>query len=151
MIERLKNEEPAIAKEIQAVFMASYAVEAALLNATDFPPLKRPLESYITSDTRFFGYWIDQRIAGIIEVETAPDTTSINSLVVDPEFFRRGIGRALLEYVFNTFDSRLFVVETGLQNTPASELYKKFGFKEVKQWNTDHGVRKVKFERITGG
>jgi hypothetical protein len=25
-------------------------------------------------------------------------------------------------------------------------LYKKFDFKEVKQWNTDHGIRKIKFE-----
>jgi len=26
-------------------------------------------------------------------------------------------------------------------------LYKKFDFKEVKQWNTNHGIRKIKFER----
>ena len=58
------------------------------------------------------------------------------------------IARKLMEYVFNTFDSKLFVVETGLENEPATKLYKKFDFKEVKQWNTDHGIRKIKFERI---
>ena len=69
-------------------------------------------------------------------------------MVVDPVFFRQGIARKLMEYVFNTFDSKLFVVETGLENGPATKLYKKFDFKEIKQWNTDHGVRKIQFERI---
>jgi predicted GNAT family N-acyltransferase len=40
----------------------------------------------------------------------------------------------------------LFVVETGLANEPASKLYRKFGFTEVKIWDTDHGIRKIKFE-----
>ena len=71
----------------------------------------------------------------------------INSLVVNPKFFRRGIARKLIEFVFNTFDSNLFVVETGLANGPATKLYKKFGFIEVKQWDTDHGIRKIKFEK----
>ena len=51
-----------------------------------------------------------------------------------------------MEFVFNTYDSNLFVVETGLDNGPATALYKKFNFKEVKQWDTDHGIRKIKFE-----
>jgi ribosomal protein S18 acetylase RimI-like enzyme len=52
----------------------------------------------------------------------------------------------LIAFVFNEFDSNLFVVETGLENEPAIELYKKFGFEEVKQWDTDHGIRKIRFE-----
>ena len=51
-----------------------------------------------------------------------------------------------MEFVFNTFKTKQFFVETGLQNEPATQLYTKFGFKEIKQWDTDHGVRKVKFE-----
>ena len=55
-----------------------------------------------------------------------------------------------MEFVLNTFDTNLFVVETGLANAPATKLYHKYGFTEVTQWDTDHGVRKVKFEkRIT--
>ena len=68
-------------------------------------------------------------------------------MVVAPKFFRQGIASQLLEFVFDTFDSNVFMVETGVANDPATTLYKKFGFKEVKQWDTDHGVRKVKFER----
>jgi ribosomal protein S18 acetylase RimI-like enzyme len=148
MIERLKNNDLEIAKKIRSVFQLSYKVEANILNATDFPPLKRPLENYVNSNTAFFGYLKNQKLAGVIEIEHNNNFTHINSLVVDPVFFRQGIARKLMEYVFNTFDSKLFVVETGLENGPATKLYKKFDFKEVKQWNTDHGIRKIKFERI---
>lgn len=67
--------------------------------------------------------------------------------MVDPRFFRQGIANKLMEFTLNTFNSNLFVVETGLENEPASKLYKKFGFVEVKQWDTDHGIKKVKFEK----
>jgi len=147
MIQRLENSDIEIAKNIRSVFQLSYAVEAKLLNATDFPPLKRPLESYLKSDTMFFGYIENNEIVGIIEIEHDKNCTDINSLVVAPNYFRQGIARKLLEFVFNSFDSKLFVVETGLENGPATALYIKFDFKEVKQWDTDHGVRKVKFER----
>lgn len=132
---------------MRSVFQSSYKIEAKLLNAADFPPLKRSLENYVNSTTEFFGYRIDQEIVGIIEIETAKYFTHIDSLVVEPRYFRQGIARKLLEFVLNNFSSNLFVVETGLKNEPATELYKKFDFKEVKQWNTDHGIRKIKFER----
>ena len=147
MIERLKNNDLEISKKIRSVFQLSYKVEAKILNATDFPPLKRSLENYVNSNTAFFGYLKNQELAGVIEIEHNDNFTHINSLVVDPGFFKQGIARKLMEYVINTFDSKLFVVETGLENGPATKLYKKFDFKEVKQWNTDHGIRKIKFER----
>lgn len=147
MIERLQNNDKEISEKIRSVFQLSYAVEARLLNATDFPPLKRSLENYVNSKTAFFGYLKDQELAGVIEIEHTNNFTHINSLVVHPDFFRQGIARKLMEFTFNTFDSNLFVVETGLENGPASELYKKFDFKEVKRWNTEHGIRKIKFER----
>jgi ribosomal protein S18 acetylase RimI-like enzyme len=95
----------------------------------------------------FFGYLKGRALAGVVEIEHNNIFTDIHSLVVNPAFFRQGIARKLMEFVFNTFDSNLFVVETGLENGPATELYKKFDFKEVKQWSTDHGIRKIKFER----
>ena len=147
MIERLKNNDLEIAKKIRSVFQLSYKVEANILNATDFPPLKRPLENYVNSNTAFFEYLKNEELAGVIEIEHNNNFIHIYSLVVDPGFLRQGIARKLMEYVINIFDSKLFVVETGLKNGPATKLYKKFDFKEVKQWNTYHGIRKIKFER----
>ena len=147
MIKKLQNNDIEISKKIRSVFQVSYKVEAKLLRAVNFPPLKRPLESYINSNTEFFGYLKNKELAGVIEIDHNDNYTHINSLVIDPKFFRQGIARKLIEFVFNTFDSNLFVVETGLENGPATELYKKFDFKEVKQWNTGHGIRKIRFER----
>jgi len=146
MIKKLDHTNLAIATKMRVVFQESYAVEAALLNATNFPPLQRPLESYIKSTTTFFGYHIKDKIVGIIEVSSNKKTTHINSLVVSPHFFRQGIGRDLMDYILQNFSSKVFTVETGLENIPASTLYKNFGFKEIRQWDTDHGVRKVRFK-----
>lgn len=147
MIQRLQNNKIEISKKIRAVFQVSYKVEAKLLKATNFPPLKRPLEDYVISKNMFFGYLKNEELFGVIEIDHNNSYTLIRSLVVDPIFFRQGIARKLMEFTFNNFDSNLFVVETGVENVPASKLYIKFGFIEVNQWNTDHGIRKIKFEK----
>jgi ribosomal protein S18 acetylase RimI-like enzyme len=147
MIEKLQNKDIVISNKIRSVFQVSYAVEAKLLNATDFPPLKRSIESYVESDNAFFGYLKNEELAGIVEINHNNSFTHIQSLVVHPKFFRQGIAKELMEFVLNSFDSKLFIVETGVENGPATELYRKFNFKEVNQWDTNHGVRKIKFEK----
>jgi len=137
-----------VSKKIRSVFQVSYAIEAKLLNAIDFPPLKRPLENFVNSDMEFFGYINSEDLQAVVEIDHNDQHTLIRSLVVDPRFFRMGIASRLLEFVLNTFDSSFFLVETGLENDPAIQLYKKFGFVEVERWDTDHGVRKVRFEKL---
>ena len=149
MIKLLNNKEPEVSKKIRVVFQASYAVEAKLLNAKDFPPLKRSLESYIKSDHDFYGFEFKKELAGVIEINSNKEVTHIQSLVVHPNFFRRGIARELMEFVLNHYTSKTFMVETGVDNDPASLLYKKMAFKEVKQWDTSFGIRKIRFEKRT--
>jgi ribosomal protein S18 acetylase RimI-like enzyme len=148
MIEKLQNSKLEIAEKIRAVFQVSYKVEAKLLAAVNFPPLQRPLENYRESSTEFYGYSKDGELAGVVEIDANNNYILIRSLIIHPFFFRQGIAGKLIKFVFNTFDSNLFVVETGLANGPATALYKKFGFIEVHQWDTDHGIRKVKFEKL---
>jgi ribosomal protein S18 acetylase RimI-like enzyme len=149
MIEKLKNSDLEIAKKMRLIFQASYKVEATLLNVTNFPPLKRPLENYTESNTEFYGYSINEVLAAVVEIDTNNNYILIRSLVVHPDFFRQGIAGKLIKFVFETFKSNLFVVETGLENGPATKLYEKFGFVEVHQWDTNHGIRKIKFEKHT--
>jgi ribosomal protein S18 acetylase RimI-like enzyme len=147
MIKKLDHTNSSIAEKIRTVFQDSYTVEAQLLKATDFPPLQRSLENFIKCDTTFLGIFKSGELAGVIEVDTKGTITHIQSLVVHPKFFKQGIAQTLLEFVFTTYDSALFTVETGVENGPATQLYQKFGFTEVKQWDTDHGVRKIRFEK----
>lgn len=147
MIKSLHNNKVEVARQIRAVFQRSYAVEAVLLKATVFPPLERPLESFLEMDTKFFGCFEGEELAGVVEVNHRADYTKINSLVVCPQYFRRGIGRRLVQFVFDEFDAELFLVETGADNAPAIALYEKLGFREIEQWDTEIGIRKVKFDR----
>ena len=147
MIIKINNKENKIAEEIRAIFQASYTVEAKMLKAIDFPPLKRTVSQFLKSDSEFYAYYLMKNIAGIIEIENQKNLTHIQSLVVYPKYFRNGIGRKLVQFILDNYKSKIFTVETGIDNHPAIKLYKSFGFQEQKQWDTNHGVRKVRFEK----
>ena len=147
MIQRLDHIIKATAESIHGVFQKSYAVEAKLLGATDFPPLQRPLDDFISCENTFYGFYLDLQLVGVIEIAPQKPSVHIQSLVVLPEYFRMGIAGSLISFALVTYPSTLFTVETGAKNEPAVTLYKKFGFVETKQWDTDHGVRKVRFEK----
>ena len=147
MIQKLQNSNREIAISIRAIFQASYAIEAKLLNAVDFLPLKRTLENYIKCDNDFYGYFKGKDLASVIEIKHHSDFTHIQSLVVHPNFFRQGIAQELMKFILKSYNTKPIIVETGVDNGPATQLYKKFNFIEIKQWDTNHGVRKVRFER----
>jgi len=147
MIKLLNQKNLNLAKKIYHVFQRSYAIEAKILKALDFPPLKRTTEDFIQSDTQFYGCYSGQELAAVIELDINEESIHIQSLVVDPAFFRLGIAGKLIEFVFNNFETRYFTVETGVDNMPAVKLYEKYGFAEIKQYDTDHGIRKIRLEK----
>ena len=151
MISQLGHTKENIARSIRDVFQASYAVEAELLKAVDFPPLKRPLEDFINSSNTFFGFWIGNELVAVAEIKYEQNFFHIQSLVVHPNFFRRGVASKIMTFVIEQYGSKMLMVETGLDNAPAIALYKRFGFVEVKQWMTDIGIMKVRFERPRKG
>ena len=147
MIIKINNKKNKIAEEIRAIFQVSYTVEAKMLKAVDFPPLKRTVSQFLKSDSEFYAYYLIENISGVIEIENDEDLTHIQSLVVYPKYFRNGIGRKLVQFILDTYKSKVFTVETGIDNHPAIKLYESFGFQEQDQWDTSHGVRKVRFEK----
>lgn len=147
MITTLNHSNSSVSRQIRDVFQASYAIEAELLGAKEFPPLKRPLEKFINSETQFLGYMENHELAAVIEIEHDLSGTHINSLVVHPDHFRKGIGRKLVQHVFDTFKSSLYTVETGVDNGPATTLYLKMGFAKVEVFDTPIGIKKVRFEK----
>jgi ribosomal protein S18 acetylase RimI-like enzyme len=147
MIIKINNKETKTAEEIRAIFQVSYAVEAEILKAVDFPPLKRTVSEFANSNSEFYAYYLIKNMVAVIEIDNHDDLTRIQSLVVDPKYFRKGIGRKLVQFTLDTYKTKLFTVETGIDNQPAIKLYKNFDFQEQEQWDTNHGIRKVRFEK----
>ncbi|MEQ6166737.1 GNAT family N-acetyltransferase [Ekhidna sp. MALMAid0563] len=148
MITQLNQKDEEIAKKMRKVFQESYAIEAELLKAKNFPPLKRTLSSYMEAETAFYGFHEGANLAAVMEVKEENDITHIQSLVVDPVFFRRGIASKLLKFLLENFDSKMFTVETGAANKPAIALYERFDFQITRKWMTDVGIEKVAMKRI---
>ena len=147
MIQRLDHTKKATAVHIHDIFQKSYAIEAKLLNAVNFPPLQRTQGDFLSCQNTFYGFYMDTQLAAVLEIAFRDSAVHIQSLAVLPHYFRMGIANSLISYLFVTYPSPLFTVETGFDNIPATTLYKKLGFVESKQWDTDHGVRKVSFEK----
>jgi len=147
MFIKINNNETKIAEEIRAIFQVSYAVEAEILKAVDFPLLKRTVSQFMDINSEFYAYYLTRNIAGVIEIDNHQDITHIQSLVVDPKYLSNGVGRKLVQLILDTFKSKLFTVETGIDNQPAIKLYESFGFQEREQWEKNHSIRKVRFEK----
>ncbi len=133
-------------EKLYQLFQASYAVEAELLKAVNFPPLQRTPADFRSSETDFYAFWKDDSLAGAVELLRTERHLHVQSLVVDPRFFRQGIGRQLMNFVLDSLEASIYMVETGLDNGPATKLYLNLGFTQVDDWMTDIGIRKVRFE-----
>lgn len=146
MIKKLDNTIKDEAEKMQAVFYASYSIEAELLGVANFPPLDRSVANFIKSKTAFYGYYYEGELAAVIELDIMVASVDICSLVVSPMYFRKGIAKKLLTFTQSTFPKLDLTVETGVRNEPAIQLYQNFGFIEQERWMISIGIEKVKFE-----
>ena len=143
MIIRLDNANNAIAKHIFTVFQRSYKIEAQLIGTTVFPPLSRRIKDIENSTTQFYGFIENNCLAAVIEIAASQQQLEINSLTVDPDFFRKGIAGKLIGFTLANFKFTKAFVETAVVNLPAIELYRKHGFVEFKRYTPSHGIEKI--------
>lgn len=148
LISELANGEIEIAKKIHGVFQRSYKIEADLIGAEDFPPLKRSVNDFQKSNTYFYGAWKGEDLSSIIEVNIDELKLEICSLVVNPKYFRQGIGSKMMKFILEKHPRNKTLVETASANQPAIRLYEKHGFKITRKWMLDIGIEKVELMRI---
>jgi ribosomal protein S18 acetylase RimI-like enzyme len=124
--------------------MAAYREEARLLGVENFPPLRRTVEDLGRSSSIWFGLSLDGTLAAVLEIEEHPARLHIASLIVHPDFVRRGLATRLLRYLLDVeFPGQAFSVATGAANTPAIRLYEKLGFQIQQRWKTGEGIAMV--------
>jgi len=144
MIELLDHYSESVAIQIYDVFQLSYEVEASLVGVKDFPPLRRNASHIQSSSSQFLGQRIGVDLAAVVEFTQTGEELSIDSLVVHPQYFRRGLASQLLQSLLAKVHWQNANVETAAANNPALVLYKKFGFSESKRWKTADGIEKVR-------
>ncbi|MCV2883683.1 GNAT family N-acetyltransferase [Aestuariibacter sp. AA17] len=150
-IEKLKHCLPEVAEQIYSLFQRAYRIEAEVVDCDEqyFPPLLRSQQDIQRASTAFYGLYLADRIAGIVEMNVELGALDIESLVVSPEYFRQGVAGSMLTFALGEFEYRRARVETAAANMPAIALYKKYGFIEYKTWTPSHGVKKVALEIIS--
>ncbi|MFB6468593.1 GNAT family N-acetyltransferase [Cytobacillus sp. Hz8] len=148
MIRYLEIKKPDIAKQVLAIQIPSYQVEADLIGFAGIPPLRDTLESLQHCGEIFIGYFFGEELTGAVSYQLNHEIVDIHRLVVHPKYFRKGIGNALVTYLLiNIAEDRKVIVRTGAKNNPAKALYKKLGFVEKRELEVEKGFFLTEFEK----
>lgn len=150
MFRLLDHRSAEAAVDVHRLFQRSYRVEAELIGAEDFPPLRRTADQIRASCTRFLGAFEDSRLVAVLEYTIDGAHLCVENVAVDPDCFRRGWGRRLLAASLDGEVWRTASVETAAANHPAIALYEKAGFALVRRWETAEGIEKVELLRQDG-
>jgi GNAT superfamily N-acetyltransferase len=139
------------ARQLLEVQRAAYFVEAELIGSRAIPALHEDLEALQRSDETFYGYWANECLVGAISYKKASELLDIHRLVVHPTSFRRGIGKALVQFVEQAEeDVERVIVSTGTKNLPARQLYTRLGFVEIGEKEVIPGLFITHFEKKSG-
>ena len=134
--------------KLLVVQKSAYTIEAELINFPDLPPLQETIEGLQNSGEIFYGYFVDNELAGAISYKIETNTLDIHRLMVHPRYFRRGIARQLLKLVLSLPNIERAIVMTGATNQPAKNLYESFGFVEIAQEMVIEGLMISRFEKL---
>jgi ribosomal protein S18 acetylase RimI-like enzyme len=147
MIRPLDLSDTDLAERVQAMQQGAYAIEAALIDFWEIPPLVETLADLQASVEHFWGYFIGEELAGAIATEQISETVEVTRMMVHPRYFRQGIARQLLAFVAATYPTARLTVSTGSRNTPAVRLYEGIGFVETERAEVAPGIWVTRFEK----
>lgn len=126
----LDHRNAAVAQQIHTVLVPAYAQEARLLQAGDFPPLRRCVADIQAEEGFYLGAQRGDTLLGALALgpDDEPGQLLITTLVVHPDHQRQGVARALMADVLRRGAGAAFAVSTGADNAPALALYQGLGF-----------------------
>jgi len=148
MIKKLNLKDSKVAKQVFELQLISYKVEAELIGFNDIPPLKDTVDSLRECDETFYGYYVDDVLAGIISYNIIKFVLDIHRVAIHPNFFRMGIAGKLINFI-EDLEGNIdkYVVCTGAKNLPAVNLYLKRGYKKVTDKKIGEKVYLTEFEK----
>lgn len=144
----LEHRQLDVASAIVEVQRAAYAIEAEIIGFNGIPPLHETVEQVAALDLTILGAFDGLALAGLVGYERDGDVVDIDRLAVAPQFFRHGVGRALVTAVHEReSDAGTFTVSTGALNTPAIELYTRLGYRRLADRDLPEGLTIAVFKR----
>jgi ribosomal protein S18 acetylase RimI-like enzyme len=143
-----RNSQRDLAK-VYEIFRTAYHVEAEILGIvpTQFFPLQMSRDDLEKSNDEIFVLECGGAIAGAVFLEQSGAAITISNLVVDPEHFRKGFGKALVNHVLEKYPTAEFLVGTGFKNSPAIKLYEEVGFTTIGDDVVEPNLRIIKMKR----
>lgn len=150
MITKLDRADRFILEQMINVQRAAYSVEAELIGTRNIPPLNETIEELeAVHDEEFFGFVMDGELMGFVATMDESPHLRISRMVVDPKFFKNGIGKALVLYVLNhRKPGQPVKVTTGEKNLPARRLYERFGFRLERSFEVEDGTAIIELIRL---
>ncbi|MCR1900223.1 GNAT family N-acetyltransferase [Irregularibacter muris] len=148
MIERLDLEDHKTTKKILELQKSAYKVEAELIGFYEIPPLKDTVESLKACGEIFYGYYIQDILAGMVSYKIVENVLDIHRVAVDPLYFRRGIANKLIHFIEDLERNvDRAVVCTGKKNLPAIHLYKENGYQKKREFEIAEGIYMIELEK----
>jgi ribosomal protein S18 acetylase RimI-like enzyme len=118
-----------------------------LIGFDGIPPLHETLADLQQSEETFIGYYKDDILVGVLSYAILDTTLDIGRLVVHPDYFRQGIGKALVEFVETVSGIKQVIVSTGALNTPARQLYERLGYQLIEEVKLIEGLIIARYEK----
>jgi ribosomal protein S18 acetylase RimI-like enzyme len=141
MIKRIDIGNESIVKEVLHLQYLSYRIEAQLIGFDELPPLKDTSVSLQQSGETFYGYYEKDVLWGVISYKIDDCVVDIHRLMVHPNQFRKRVAEKLLTFLEMQGKGKgSMIVSTGSKNTPALNLYKKFGFEVIDEKELTEGL-----------
>ncbi|MBL4937299.1 GNAT family N-acetyltransferase [Clostridium sp. YIM B02515] len=149
MIKKLDLKNIETAEQVLKIQFASYKIEVDIIGFYDIPTLKDTVDSLKECDEIFYGYYLEDRLAGIISYKIFDNILDIHRVAVHPDFFRRGVAGELISFV-EKVDNNIekIIVCTGKDNLPAVKLYIKNRFKKNKDIEVSKNFYLTEFEKV---
>ncbi len=149
MIKKLNLNDIEIANKVLELQMASYRIEAEIIGFYDIPPLKDTIESLKACDEVFYGYRVNDVLAGIVSFKIIEKVLDIHRVAVHPQFFRMGVANKLINFIEGLENNiNKIAVCTGKENLPAVNLYLKNGYKKTKDIEISKDIYITEFTKV---
>lgn len=148
MIRQLDFTQEKIVVRALAIQKVAYRIEADLIGFDGIPQLDETVADLKNSSETFIGYFVEDLLAGVLSYEIDDHILDIGRLVVHPDYFRRGIARALVEHVEAMKGISKWIVSTGAKNLPARTLYEKLGYQLIDEVTLPVGVSIAQYEKL---